>query len=105
MELAELVYSESAQMPDSERFGLTAQMRRAAVSVPSNIAEGFARQSLADYLRHLRIARGSLAELSTQHELAVRAGLIGSHVELSALIAEEAKILGGLIRALERKSP
>jgi four helix bundle protein len=65
MDLVTLIYRESAVMPDSERFGLTNQMRRSAVSIPSNIAEGHGRQSRADYLKHLRIARGSLGELAT----------------------------------------
>lgn len=103
MELAELVYSETRQFGESERFGLVAQMRRAAVSIPWNIAEGFARQSLGDYLKFLRIARGSLAELGTQAELAARVGLYGFGPQLQDLIEEEARILNALIRSLERK--
>src|SRR5262245_3618122 len=71
MNLAKEIYRLTKAMPASEQFGLTNQMRRAAVSIPSNIAEGYARQSTRDYLKYLRTARGSLAELSTQYELAI----------------------------------
>ncbi len=66
MRLVREVYRISAAFPESERFGLTSQIRRSAVSVPSNIAEGAARGSRADLIRFLIIARGSLAELDTQ---------------------------------------
>src|SRR5438105_4548670 len=98
MDLVRAVYRATEQMPASERFGLTNQMRRAAVSVPSNIAEGNARQSRPDYLKHLRIARGSLAELSTQMEL-VWSLKLAPHDPLSCdLIAETDRVLQGLIR-------
>ena len=104
MELARLVYRATGQMPDTERFGLTNQMRRAAVSVPSNIAEGYARQSRADYLKYLRIARGSLAELATQHELARGLEMLGPDRATESLLAECDRVLQGLIRSLESKS-
>ena len=104
MDLARIVYRETVQMPDSEKFGLTNQMRRSAVSIPSNIAEGHGRQSRPDYLRHLRIARGSLAELSTQYELAGSLKLIKTNPTLHELLKEEDRILQGLIRSLEQKS-
>src|SRR5712671_6514673 len=66
MDLATAIYSLTKRLPNSERFGLVNQMRRAAVSVPSNIAEGAARGSSADFARFLLIARGSVAELETQ---------------------------------------
>jgi len=103
MELAEAVYGATRDLPDSERYGLCTQLRRAAVSVPSNVAEGFARQSRADYLKFLRVARGSLAELSTQIESASRLKLMASRPQLADLIEEESRILNGLIRALEQK--
>jgi four helix bundle protein len=102
MELARAVYRATRKMPADERFGLTMQMRRAAVSIPSNIAEGHARQSRTDYLRFLRVARGSLAELSTQTELARSMELIKSEPHLTDLLLEEDRILQGLIVSLEK---
>jgi four helix bundle protein len=72
LDLVETVYRLTAHFPKSELFGLTAQMRRAAVSIPSNIAEGQARSSSKEFLHFLSYALGSLAELETQLELAVR---------------------------------
>ncbi len=70
MDLAVAVYGLASGFPDSERFGLSTQIRRAAVSVPSNIAEGFGRASRPSFIQFLRIAQGSLKELETQLELA-----------------------------------
>jgi four helix bundle protein len=72
VELAETVYRVTARFPKAELFCLTSQMRRAAVSIPSNIAEGRARDSSREFLHFLAVSRGSLAELETQLELAIR---------------------------------
>ena len=101
MELARHIYQTITQMPDAERFGLTAQMRRAAVSIPSNIAEGHGRHSLPDYIRFLKVARGSLMELQTQLILAQDLDFIRPATELTNLHAETDRVLQGLIRSLE----
>src|SRR3546814_13972477 len=72
MLLVEAIYRMTADFPADERFGLTTQMRRAAVSIPSTIAEGAARRSTPEYLRFLSMARGSLSEISTQLAIAHR---------------------------------
>ncbi len=105
MHTARLVYRRTEALPPRERFGLASQMNRAAVSVPSNIAEGYARGTTADFLRFLRIARGSLAELDTQAELAADVGLIAPDPDLSRSIAEADRVLQGLIRSLEHIPP
>lgn len=69
--LVKLVYQLTSSFPKSEQFGLTSQMRRAAVSVPANIAEGAARRSRAELRQYVSIARGSLAELDTHFEIAI----------------------------------
>ncbi len=102
MQLAKEVYKATAAMPDSERFGLTAQMRRAAVSIPSNIAEGHGRQSLPDYIRFLKTSRGSLMELQTQLLLAQDLGFIRPTGELTDILSETDRVLQGLIRSLQK---
>ena len=101
-EVAVLVYRVTAGFPREELYGLTSQMRRAAVSVPSNIVEGCARDSQADYLRFLYIAFGSLRELHYQLSLSKRLGFLRSQDSslLEAKIVETEKVLNGLIRAL-----
>ena len=100
MTLAETVYEVTRSFPADERFGLTNQLRRAAVSVPSNIAEGHGRQSRADFVRFLRIALGSVREIETQLLLAGRLGFAdATKVGLITGDAEEvARLLFGLIR-------
>lgn len=103
MDLVELVYRETAMLPDDERFGLVSQMRRAAVSVPSNIAEGAARGSTKDFTRFLMMARGSLSELETQLLIAQRLGYIQDASSLTEAIHQVSAQLGGLIRHLQRQ--
>ena len=74
MSLAEEVYGVVAKFPKDEQFALSSQLRRAAVSVPSNIAEGFGRETTKDFLHFMAVARGSLYEMRTQIELARRLG-------------------------------
>jgi four helix bundle protein len=106
MDLSVAVYRLSRSMPKDEVFGLTSQLRRAAVSVPANIAEGHGRLHRADYLRHLSISRGSLAETRTHLEIAVRAGLLRqTQVQETEALAEEVwGLLDRLIEALRRSS-
>jgi four helix bundle protein len=98
--LAKRVMKAANTFPKSEAFGLASQVRRSAVSVPSNIAEGFGRGSRKDYLRFLKIARGSLFELDTQLLLARELGYITArgHDSLYADWNEVSKVLAGLIR-------
>lgn len=103
MDLCRLLYQITQSMPRDERFGLTMQIRRAAVSVPSNIAEGYARQSTLDYLRFLKTARGSLAEVSTQFELATSLNMISESRPAAQLLVETDRVLQGLIGAIQRK--
>ena len=97
------IYEISAHFPDDERFGLTSQIRRCAVSVPSNIAEGYGRGASADYLRFLRIARGSLFEIETQLILACDLEYISESdlKGLNEIITQTARPLSGLIRSIE----
>jgi four helix bundle protein len=92
------------RMPESERFGLTLQMRRAAVSIPSNIAEGNARQTRRDYLQFLSIARGSLAELETQVIIANQLNMFPKSEQLTERLNEADRVLQGLIKSLQTKS-
>ncbi len=103
MELAREVYRITEQLPVAEKYGLSAQLRRAAVSIPSNIAEGHARGSTVDYARFLRMARGSFAEVRTQIELAESLGLLKVEGKTWDLLFETDRILQALIMSIERK--
>jgi four helix bundle protein len=102
MTLAEVVYRHCANFPRHETYGLASQLQRAAISIPSNIAEGQARSSSKEFGHFLSIALGSLAELETQVILAQRlAYLSNEDAELILLQAEEiAKMLKGLQKSL-----
>ncbi|HTM27482.1 MAG TPA: four helix bundle protein [Vicinamibacterales bacterium] len=101
MDLVLLVYSVSAEFPEAERYGLTAQMRRAAVSVPSNIAEGQARGVARACVNFLTVALASLSELDTQLQIALRLKFIPPcrGQELDRLITSSRKLVAGLRRA------
>ncbi|BBO67315.1 four helix bundle protein [Desulfosarcina alkanivorans] len=105
-ELAIEIYRATRNFPKEEIYGLTFQMRRAAVSVPSNIVEGCARESQVEYLRFLEIAFGSLRELHYQFGLANRLGYVNKSISsrIEDKMIEAQKVLGGLIRSL-RKNP
>jgi len=102
IDFADLVYRLTRSFPDEERFGLTSQMRRAAVSISSNIAEGSARHSRDDYARFLEIATGSLFEVVSQSFIARNQGFLPeADFQTSYAAAEEqSRMLSGL-----RKSP
>ena len=100
MDLAEAVYSASKAFPSDERFGLTSQIRRASVSVPSNIAEGWGRGRTGEYVQFLRYARSSLREAETQWLLAQRLGFLAA--ETTADLEVRADRLGRGLLALLR---
>ena len=105
MDLATMVYHLTEPFPKREIYGLAAQLRRAGVSVPSNIAEGYGRGSRREYLQFLTIAQGSLKELETQVLLAERLAYATAAQASSVLSETEAagKMPGGLIRSLKAK--
>jgi four helix bundle protein len=102
MELVELTYDASRRFPEGERFGLTSQSQRAAVSVPANIAEGYGRGSDGEFQRFLSISFGSLCELETLLELANRLGYLDE--ESISSLRNKASEVGRLIVALRRKT-
>jgi four helix bundle protein len=104
-EIAILIYQLTSGFPKEELFGLTSQMRRAAVSVPSNIVEGCARDGQADYVRFLNMAFGSLRELHYQLNLSQRLGFMRNQDSspIEAKIVEAEKVLNALIRSLRDK--
>jgi four helix bundle protein len=105
IELVKAVYLLTSKFPTEERFGLVNQMRRSAVSVPSNIAEGQARRSTADFLRFLSMAGGSLAELETQLIIARELEFADptQHDDISAQVFEVQKMLSALQGKLKER--
>lgn len=102
VELATSVYRLTESFPTKERFGLSVQMQRCAVSISSNIAEGHERHSRGDFRRHVSIASGSLAELETQLEIASRLGYssAGGLEEIRLMTMEVGRIISTLLRRL-----
>lgn len=103
-QLALIVYRESRLFPREELFGLTSQMRRAAVSIPSNIVEGCARHTESEYLRFLDTAYGSTRELEYQISLAIRLGYLPESCESLRTCEETGRVIHGLIESM-RPSP
>ncbi|MDH3414542.1 MAG: four helix bundle protein [Gammaproteobacteria bacterium] len=105
--LAVEVYKLTATFPKQETYGLGQQMRRAAVSVASNIGEGAARGSKKEFIRFLRIAAGSLSELDTQMEIADAIGMGDIEQRLGVRLKSDivARMLSGLIRSMARRNP
>jgi len=105
MEFVTHIYSITEAFPRSEEFGLKSQLRRAAVSVPSCIAEGLTRKSKADKLHFLNIVQGSLSEIDTQLEISAKLNMItGDQFEqLESELIHIQELLGGLIRSISTK--
>ncbi len=103
MDLVEEVYALSNFFPDDEKFGLTNQIRRASVSIPSNISEGAARKSDKEFVQFLYIALGSLSELETQYLIAVRLKYITENKEIENKINEVKRLLLGMKNYLQKK--
>ena len=104
MKVAQMVYQLTNTFPSEERFGLVTQMRRAAVSIPSNIAEGAARQGKREFKNFVSMAQGSLSELDTQLDLTILLGYISEDdvKEIEGQLLRVDKMLTGLIRSLEK---
>jgi len=103
VDLVELVYQATATFPREEVYGLTSQMRRAAVSIPSNIAEGQGRQSTGEFKQFLGHAKGSLFELETQIIIAKRLHFLGDETARKLFVAlqEVGRIISGLLASLD----
>lgn len=101
MGLVEEVYKRTRSFPKEELFGLTSQIRRAAVSIPSNIAEGASRAGSKEFFQFLHIARGSASELETQLLLAERLGYLSGSDALTSSLTSVKRLINGLIRSLK----
>jgi four helix bundle protein len=106
MDIVELCYRLSKQIPQSEIYGLISQIRRAAVSIPANIAEGHGRKTLGEYIQHLSIANGSLKELETHLMIAGRLHYVNEDEIIPALEAcsEIGRMLASLMQKLRQKA-
>jgi len=102
VELVTEIYKMTEGFPKKEEFGITSQLRRAAISVPSNIAEGLTRKTKKDKLHFLNIAQASLSEIDTQIEISLRLGYVSQQVyeDVEIRVVEVEKLLSGLIRSI-----
>jgi four helix bundle protein len=104
MDLVDEIYEITGDFPSEEKFGLTSQMRRSAISVPSNLAEGAARKSNAEFANFINIAKGSLSELETQLIISNRQNYINEISELLQLISKVSSQLAGLHTHIRNKN-
>ena len=105
MDLVDAVYQATRRFPPEERFGLTSQLRRAAVSIPSNIAEGQGRRTTPDFVRFLSIAHGTVREVETQVMIACRQSYLTTEQQeaLLSLCAETGRLIQGLLNKLSKR--
>ena len=103
MNLVEDVYKITANFPKEEKYGLISQIRRCSVSIPSNISEGFMRKSTKEYIQFIYISLGSLEELDTQMEIAVRLKFMESQKEFNEKLLLIRKQLYGLVKSLKTR--
>lgn len=105
MDLVDLIYTTSRSFPKEELYGLTSQIRKAAVSVPSNIAEGQGRRTKGEFLQALSVAHGSIREIETQIEIARRQGFANPAQEMEPLdlAAEVGRLVQGLMNSLNKR--
>ena len=103
MDFVELIYKITGEFPENEKFGLTSQLRRASISIPSNLAEGAGRKSTKEFIQFLYIALGSSSEIETQLEIAMRLGYMKNQTNTFDLLTDIRKLIQGLIRSLKKK--
>ncbi len=103
IDLVEEIYRVTKDFPEEEKYGVVSQLRRAVVSVPTNIAEGAGRRTSGDYIRFLFIASGSISEVETLLTISERLGYIGEDVfdSLREELSELSAMIGGLVKYLE----
>jgi four helix bundle protein len=106
LDVVQQIYQVTKRFPVDERFGLTAQLRRAAVSMPSNVAEGACRRTTGAFVNHVSIALGSHAEVETCVEIALRLGYVSpaEAEDVAPFISRAGQLLNGLLRSLSAKS-
>jgi four helix bundle protein len=105
MALVTIIYEQTRKLPRSEDYVLTSQLKRAAISVPANIAEGWGKSSTRSYIQYLKIARGSLFEIETEIQIALNLGYLLAEecAEVESRITELSKMMNSLISKLENK--